>query len=347
MSQPLISVIVACYNYERYVGSALESVISQDYPNKELIVINDGSTDGSLSVIQRYGQHGQVIDQVNQGHIAAVNRGFAECRGEIVLFLDADDLLEPDALSRVAAAWTPDCAKVQFDLRIIDAEGADCGRVFCNFDKDYDAERAFQRTGTYRWPVTSGNAYSTWFLKQLFPLTIQLAPDGLLNTVAPVYGKVVTIARPLGAYRIHGNNLWSLDGTNGGTLPRRIHQRQHEVATMREHAKQRGVEVSARNVLDSEIAFINYRMLAHNLGLEYEGKAADSRVALLLQACRVLLEERYPAKLATGHLLWFALLSVVPRSVARQLMALRFKRAELRKSLNEKLGLLRRTTRAA
>jgi glycosyltransferase involved in cell wall biosynthesis len=237
---PMISVVIPCYNYARYVAQAINSALDQDYAHKEVIVVNDGSTDDSLSVIQRYAGRVQIIDQPNQGSVAAYNHGFAASRGDLVIFLDADDLLEPGALHAVAAVWSPSCAKVQYDLRIIDGEGADLGRRFCNFTADYDAERvrrAFRRAGTYRWPVTAGNAYSRWFIGPIFPLQIEHGPDGTLNTVAPVYGDVVTIPQSLGAYRIHGANMWTSDGLDQSRLPYRIQHRRREVAFMRDHAQ--------------------------------------------------------------------------------------------------------------
>ena len=114
----------------------------------------------------------KIIDQPNQGHIAACNEGFAASTGDVVIFLDADDLLEPGALMEVSQAWSPDLAKVQFDLMVIDADGKDLGRLFGHFRRDFTVQRVrddFARTGTYRWPVTTGNAYSRWFVSLLFP----------------------------------------------------------------------------------------------------------------------------------------------------------------------------------
>jgi glycosyltransferase involved in cell wall biosynthesis len=150
---PSISVVIPCYNYARYVGGAIESALGQGYAEKQVIVVNDGSTDGSLDVIARYLGRVELIDQPNRGSIAAYTRGFEQARGDIVIFLDADDLLAPGCLERVARAWSPACAKVQYDLCIIDADGKDLGRRFCNFAPSYDAARVheeFRRTGSSR-----------------------------------------------------------------------------------------------------------------------------------------------------------------------------------------------------
>lgn len=90
-----VSVVMPCYNGERFVAVAIDSVLAQTHPDVELIVIDDGSTDGSLDVIRRYGDQLRLITQANQGPSAARNRGIYSATGEYVAFLDADDWWEP------------------------------------------------------------------------------------------------------------------------------------------------------------------------------------------------------------------------------------------------------------
>lgn len=339
---PRISVVIPCYNYAHYVGAAIESALAQDYAHIEVVVVNDGSTDDSLQVIQRYAPRVKIVDQPNQGSIAAYNRGFAESSGDVVIFLDADDLLEPGALLQVGARWHPSCAKLQFDLKIIDGAGADTGRRFCNFATGYgsaQARSAFLRTGTYRWPVTSGNAYSRWFLDLMFPLDIEHGPDGLLNTVAPVYGDVTVLPQVLGAYRVHGANMWSSDGTDSSRLPFRIHTRQREVAFMQEHAARRGVHVPAGNVLDRELPFLNYRLMALKLGLAYRDQEQDTPWRLVWRAWRLVSGETLSLKHRIGHIGWFAALALAPRRAAEALIRLRFNRTAVIQSLRRSIGL--------
>jgi len=93
---PLVSVCMPCYNAEKYVGEAIESVLKQTYKNIELIVVNDGSTDRSGEILERYKARGvKVFEQENRGQCAAANRAFSEARGEYVKFFDADDILSP------------------------------------------------------------------------------------------------------------------------------------------------------------------------------------------------------------------------------------------------------------
>ena len=101
MASPLVSVLIPAYNAERYVGAAVESALSQTYSNVEVVVVNDGSTDGTRDVLAGYEGRGvRVIDQPNAGQCAAANRAFHESRGELVKFFDADDVLHPEHVAR-------------------------------------------------------------------------------------------------------------------------------------------------------------------------------------------------------------------------------------------------------
>ena len=98
----LISVVIPLYNKEQYIGSAVSSVLSQTFHDVEVIVINDGSTDGGAAIVHEYGDRRiRLIDQKNQGVSAARNRGIAEARGELIAFLDADDEWLPDFLHTI------------------------------------------------------------------------------------------------------------------------------------------------------------------------------------------------------------------------------------------------------
>jgi glycosyltransferase involved in cell wall biosynthesis len=100
----LVSILIPCYNAEPWLAGTLESALAQTWPDREIIVVNDGSKDGSLEVARRFSSRGViVIDQPNQGQSAAFNRAIAVARGEYYEFLDADDLLAPDKIERQMA----------------------------------------------------------------------------------------------------------------------------------------------------------------------------------------------------------------------------------------------------
>ncbi len=100
MSSTLISCIVPVFNGERYLCEALESIFNQAYRPLEVIVADDGSTDGTAAVVARYGVQVRYVWQANTGAPAARNLGLTAARGEFIAFLDADDLWHPEKLAR-------------------------------------------------------------------------------------------------------------------------------------------------------------------------------------------------------------------------------------------------------
>lgn len=105
MKLPLISCIVPVYNGERYLREALDSIFAQAYPNLEVIVVDDGSTDGTEKVVAAYGERIHALRQSNRGPAAARNLGLGAAKGEFVVFLDADDLWHPEKLMRQMACF--------------------------------------------------------------------------------------------------------------------------------------------------------------------------------------------------------------------------------------------------
>lgn len=99
MSHPLVSVIIPAYNGDRFIVAAVESVLQQDYRNVEILVIDDGSTDRTSTLLFPYCDRVCYVQQPNQGVAAARNRGLQLAQGELIAFLDQDDTFLPDKLS--------------------------------------------------------------------------------------------------------------------------------------------------------------------------------------------------------------------------------------------------------
>jgi glycosyltransferase involved in cell wall biosynthesis len=104
-NQPLISVIIPIYNGEAYLAEAIDSVLAQDYRRLEVIIVDDGSNDGSPAIAKRYAL-AKYCRQEHSGLGTALNRGIQAASGELLAFLDADDLWAKDKLSRQLAALT-------------------------------------------------------------------------------------------------------------------------------------------------------------------------------------------------------------------------------------------------
>ena len=110
--QPLVSVIMPAYNSEKYIGKSIESVLAQDYEKFELIIVDDGSKDGTKSIVEQYAKNDiriKLLEQANQGVSAARNKGLDTATGEYVAFLDSDDLWDADNLSVMVQA--AECTK--------------------------------------------------------------------------------------------------------------------------------------------------------------------------------------------------------------------------------------------
>jgi len=98
--RPLVSILIPAYNAEKWLGAAIASALGQTWPQKEIIVVDDGSTDGTLAVVRQFESNGvRVVTQANQGAAAARNKAFALSRGDYIQWLDADDLLSPDKVA--------------------------------------------------------------------------------------------------------------------------------------------------------------------------------------------------------------------------------------------------------
>lgn len=95
----LVSIIICAYNAKDFIGETLQSVLAQTYPNIEIIVVDDGSTDETAATVHAYGSRIHYIFQKNQGLSVARNTGLGICRGEFIIFFDADDLLPADRIA--------------------------------------------------------------------------------------------------------------------------------------------------------------------------------------------------------------------------------------------------------
>lgn len=216
MHKPTVTIVVNNYNYGQFLPEAIDSTLNQTHPNTEIVVVDDGSTDNSQEVIASYSTKIIPVLKKNGGQASALNAGFTVSRGEIVIFLDADDYLFPDTVEQVVAAWKQDVAKVQYLLEIIDAHGRRIG-THPPLIRPLDSGQVWHtllEKGRYETPVTSGNAFRRAVLDEILPIPeaeFQIAADGYLMTLVPFYGNVVSIEKVLGAYRIHGSNLWALN----------------------------------------------------------------------------------------------------------------------------------------
>ena len=127
----IVSVIIPVYQGDRFLADAIESVLNQTYTNYEIIVVDDGSTDNSLEVLDPYFDKIRYVFQENQGVAAARNRGIQIARGELIAFLDQDDFWLPDKLALQVACFEakPELGIVHCGWRRVDRGGKPLGNV--------------------------------------------------------------------------------------------------------------------------------------------------------------------------------------------------------------------------
>lgn len=209
-ASPLVSVIIANYNYGRFLPQAIESVFKQTYRNIELIIVDDGSTDNSREIIESYGESITTIFQRNAGQGAAFNAGITRSRGEIVCFLDADDYFHESKLAKVVAAFLehPQWVQISHGRTSINTEGVPIGSGSKTHNQG-DVSHLLLQWGRYAMAITSALAYRRTVLEEVLPIPTERgeAADTYLAAAVPFYGEVGCIDEPLMFYRMHGNNL--------------------------------------------------------------------------------------------------------------------------------------------
>lgn len=207
---PLVSVVAPCFNAEKYLEEALRSIYEQDYPNFEVIIVDDGSTDNSYAMLEQLQKvHGfQLYRQQNQGVSAALNFGLRHARGDYVATPDLDDIMLPHSLS-VRAAYLdqhPEVGCVGALVIYIDSEGQETKRQNGNrirqLDFDYLLGNAYvcgAPVSLYRMEaLRAAGFYDPEIKVQDFQMTLRIASQGYQIHKLPV---LVT------RYRRHPDNL--------------------------------------------------------------------------------------------------------------------------------------------
>lgn len=194
-----VSIIVPMYNAEKYIERCVDSVLRQTNPNWELILVNDGSTDNTLSIANRYTETDKrirVLDGINQGVSCARNKGVEAVEGQITVFVDADDWIEDCCVDIILKNWEDDLDVAVFDYYESNAQTDK--KYMCCFDKKYYNENGMEqffllsllgyydrlfRQKVYRLRAPWAKAYKTSAIqgKILFLPTVKLGEDAAFN----------------------------------------------------------------------------------------------------------------------------------------------------------------------
>ncbi|MDZ4701668.1 MAG: glycosyltransferase [Rhodothermales bacterium] len=216
-AEPLVSVLVANYNYARYLPEAIESVLGQSYAALEVIVCDDGSTDESVAVARSFAARDarvRVLTKSNGGVASALNAAFRESRGELVCLLDADDAFLPGKVELIVvlARARPAAGLLVHGMRVVDAAGRELRRIDPSgpASDGWIAADIVRRGGRWRSAPASGMTLRREVAAQLFPLPepdLRSVADGYLLMLAPLLAEVASTPDVLAIYRLHGGNL--------------------------------------------------------------------------------------------------------------------------------------------
>lgn len=323
------SILVANYNYDRFLGRAIESALAMDWPDIEVIVVDDGSTDNSREVIDSFAGSITAVYQDNAGQRAANNAAFARSTGDVVVFLDADDVLDPAFARAVAAAWGPTVTKVQVQMQLIDAEDRPFGDLIPNFAFRPEPAQitAWARSSTeYPTPPGSANAYARRFLEQFFPIGDEHdnATDSTCLALAPLMGDVVTVVEPLVQYRQHGANDSNMGARpdNFGREVARAMKRQQSAEAI---CAQLGVELPRPNSLRRSRHLLQLRCASLRMAPQSHPMPGDGRVTAGIDAIGSVFRKNFdPLKKRVIVAGWVLAVLAAPAPLARKLIRKRF-----------------------
>ena len=215
---PLVSVLVANYNYAQFLPAMLDSLLGQTYPDWEAVVLDDGSTDHSAEIVHGYAARDariRLVEQPNAGQNAAVNACYRELRGDVICLLDSDDVFSPTKLADVVATFhhRPECGVVTHYAEVIDADGKPLPVTLnSKLDEGWLAPTAFDRGACVYVPTTSCMSFRREVLAELMPMPPEQRrdADGYLGMAAQFLSPFAVIKQKLAGYRVHGNNMGGL-----------------------------------------------------------------------------------------------------------------------------------------
>jgi glycosyltransferase involved in cell wall biosynthesis len=346
-----VDVVITNHNYARFLPEAVESALAQTHPDVRVIAVDDGSTDGSRELLERFSDRVEVVLKEQGGQASALNAGLERCRGEVLLVLDADDRLRPRAAERVAAAFAADprLSKVQFPMAIVDSDGRPTGEV--KPGGHLRAPTGDQRRAELAFPFDlpwlpgGGTGFRTEAVRRILPIPAADYPrsgaDWYLVHLTALLGEAALLEEVCAEYRVHGGNAYQLD------------RDEIDLDHVRESIVFAAATTHSLEALSAELglahrrpilscADLANRLVSLKLEPERHPVASDRPLSLLGKAFRAI-RRRSDASWPMKVLLvaWFALEALAPRRLARPLAEL-FLFPGRRTRANSLLGRLQR-----
>ncbi len=217
--RPLVTALITNHNYGRFLSAAIDSALAQSHTPLEVLVVDDGSSDASREILAGYGTRIRTILKEQGGQASAFNAGFAAARGELICFLDADDLWLPDKVARVVEAHREGPVLVCHDLTLAYEEAQTgpasswCLATDTSLARGSVIPELLAEGAVWRFSPTSGMSITRAVAQALAPLPEADWPICADNPVAygaAWLGAVGALEQPLGVYRVHDSNQFLL-----------------------------------------------------------------------------------------------------------------------------------------
>ncbi len=232
-SRPVVSILINNYNYANFLGDAIDSALGQTYTSFEVIVVDDGSTDASKEVILRYDDKITPVLKQNEGQASAFNAGFSVSKGDIICFLDADDVFLPHKLKRVVSSLQSESDEVGWCFHPLKLVDSNLSTLKPDLEPDLEAvenrQQSFLQVDVrhrmargelgepFVIPATSGMCFTRSCLKQIIPMPTSRSVslnDSYIKFAAMGTHKGIIVSDRLALQRIHGQNLFTLRENN-------------------------------------------------------------------------------------------------------------------------------------
>ena len=255
MKAPFFTVLIDTYNYAEYIEDAVASALEQDFPpeEREILVVDDGSTDDTEERLHKFGQAIRYFRKPNGGQASAFNFGFAQAQGEVVALLDADDIWLPEKLGRVYEAFERHSGAGMVYHRVHLWDGA----------RDISEDTYFipvsgrvpeSRQALLQYPMvgTSCLAFRREALRRLLPVpeSLRFQADAYLTALVIFVAEVAAMPEFLGKYRLHGTNLFqsNAERVSSSQIARRMATREALLGEIQNWLKRHGESVDSQEI---------------------------------------------------------------------------------------------------
>jgi len=286
------------YNYGRYIGQAIDSVLNQSYPHFELLVCDDGSIDDSVAVIERYLKDSRVrlLQKENGGQATGFNAGFRIARGDIVCFLDADDLYMPTKLAHIVERMRkhPDCGCVLNPSWRVDEQLKPRGKLplFASLPSGWRGVEVVEQGGILPYiACIPGLNLRRELANAVFPLPttspLNGFPDMVMMRLVPLFSRLATIEEPLAKIRLHANDTYQRSRITADSIARELEICQYLWEEQRRRLQQIGQTLADTFApLESAPGILLQRYVGARLGGRPEYRHHRTRLLRYMRAHR-------------------------------------------------------------